>query len=309
MMGLPQVLEALVALAGAGWGPGRGGGSVKAENDKQLPFLEHLAELRRRLFRCIIALLLGMGVAWNFSTDLLTFIERPLTGQTYLSQVKDRVYGALRQRYPTLYERYRLGEAPAAVPPEARKLNYTVPLEPFFVQIKISMIAGAILALPVVFYQLWLFIRPGLYRRERRLVVPFVAAGTVSFCLGALFFLFVIWPVIINFSLSYESEGLRSWFSLTAYVNFCLRLIAIFGLVFELPVAALILGRLGLLTAPRLARGRRVAVLASAIVAAFHADLVTMFVIWIPLYLMYEVSIWVVRLFGVKRGAGAAAPG
>ena len=113
--------------------------------------------------------------------------------------------------------------------------------------------------------------------------------------------------MIINFSLSYESAGLRSWFSLTAYVNFCLRLLLIFGLVFELPVAAAILARLGLVTGPFLARQRRYALLASAIVAAFHADLVTMGVIWIPLYLMYEVSIWVARLLGPRPAAPAAA--
>ncbi|HUJ64564.1 MAG TPA: twin-arginine translocase subunit TatC, partial [Acidimicrobiales bacterium] len=107
----------------------------------------------------------------------------------------------------------------------------------------------------------------------------------------------------INFSLSYEAEGLRSWFNLTAYINFCLRLILIFGLVFELPVVAAILARVGLITSRFLARQRKFAVLASAIVAAFHADLVTMFVVWVPLYLMYEVSIWVVRIFARKKSA------
>ncbi len=139
------------------------------------------------------------------------------------------------------------------------------------------------------------------------MVVPFMTVGTVSFIVGALFFLYIIWPVIINFSLSYETEGLRPWFSLTAYINFCLRLIVIFGLVFELPVVAFILGRIGLVSSRFLARQRKFAVLASAIVAAFHADLVTMFVVWAPLYLMYEISIWVVRLFGAKRPVEAAA--
>ena len=136
-------------------------------------------------------------------------------------------------------------------------------------------------------------------------MLPFVTAGTVSFCIGALFFLLIIWPVIINFSLSYEAEGLRSWFNLTAYINFCLRLILIFGLVFELPVVAAILARIGLINSRFLARQRKFAMLASAIVAAFHADLVTMFVVWIPLYLMYEVSIWVARIFARKRSAVA----
>jgi sec-independent protein translocase protein TatC len=130
-----------------------------------------------------------------------------------------------------------------------------------------------------------------------------VTASTVSFCIGALFFLIVIWPVIINFSISYESEGLQSWFNLSAYINFCLRLILIFGLIFELPILSLLLSRFGIVNGPMLAAKRKYAVLASAIIAAFHADLITMFVIMVPLYLMYEISIWVAYLFAKKKPA------
>jgi len=272
------------------------------EKAKVMSLIEHLTELRTRLIRCFFALIIGMGVAWHFSTDLLTFVERPLTGHTYLVEIKAKVYETVKRHYPNVYDRYRLGgDDITPAPKEERKLNYSAPLEPFFVQIKISMIAGAVLALPVILHQLWLFIAPGLTRKEKQMVLPFVTAGTVSFCIGALFFLLIIWPVIINFSLSYEQEGLRSWFNLTMYINFCLRLILIFGLVFELPVVAAILARIGLITAQFLAKQRRFAVLASAIVAAFQADLVTMFVVWLPLYFMYEVSIWVARIFARKR--------
>jgi sec-independent protein translocase protein TatC len=271
-----------------------------SDGSKIMPLMEHLNELRVRLLKCIVALVIAMGVTWNFSGDLLNFVERPLTGHTYLLELKGKVYQEVKRRFPSLYDRYKLGEGLNPGSKEDRRLNYSAPLEPFFVQIKISMIAGCMLALPVLFYQIWMFIAPGLTPKERRWVVPFVTVGTVSFCVGAMFFLIVIWPVIINFSLSYESEGLRSWFNLTAYVNFCLRLITIFGLVFELPVVALILARFGLVTSRFLARQRKFAVLVSAIVAAFHADLVTMFVIWVPLYLMYEISIWVTRIFGRK---------
>jgi sec-independent protein translocase protein TatC len=277
------------------------------EDRKVMSLVDHLTELRTRLIRCFIALILGMGVAWNFSTDLLTFVERPLTGHTYLVELKTKVYEAVKKRYPTIYDRYKLGDEHAPESKEDRKLNYSAPLEPFFVQIKISMIAGAILALRVILQQLWLFVAPGLTRKEKQMVLPFVSAGTLSFCVGAVFFLLIIWPVIINFSLSYEAEGLRSWFNLTAYINFCLRLILIFGLVFELPVVAAILARVGMINSQFLARQRKFAILASAIVAAFHADLVTMFVVWVPLYLMYEVSIWVARIFA-RKGSTMVAP-
>jgi len=275
-------------------------------NEGRMSLIAHLTELRKRMLWSIVALLIGMGVAWNVADDLLAFIERPLTGHTYLAAVKSRAYAIVKAQAPGLYQRLQPGGAPSDAAPADRKLNYTTPLEPFFVQIKLSMIAGAILALPLILYHFWRFIAPGLTGTERRFAVPFITSGTLSFLVGAAFFLLVIWPVIINFSLSYESAGLRSWFSLTAYVNFCLRLLLIFGLVFELPVAAAILARLGLVTGPFLARQRRYALLASAIVAAFHADLVTMVVIWVPLYLMYEVSIWTARLFGRTTGKEAA---
>lgn len=268
--------------------------------EKVLPFIEHLVELRKRLIIIVFAVVVGMGVAWNFSNALLDFVEKPLTGKTYLTEIKKRVYLVVKERAPALYTRYKLDQEINA-PQKKRPLNYSAPLEPFFIQCKISMLAGFILALPIVFHQLWLFIAPGLTRRERRMVVPFVTTATITFCIGAMFFLIVIWPVIINFSLSYEAEGLQSWFNISAYINFCLRLVLVFGLIFELPILALILSRFGLVSYEILAPKRKYALLASSIVAAFHADLITMFVIMIPMYLMYEISIWVTLIFGKKK--------
>lgn len=270
--------------------------------EKVLPFIEHLVELRKRLIVIVIAVIIGMGIAWNFSNDILSFIEKPITGKTYLTDIKKSVYAEVKLRFPSLYKRYQLDKEMISTVKD-RRLNYSAPLEPFFVQCKISCIAGFIIVLPVVFYQIWLFIAPGLTFREKRLVVPFVTASTFTFCLGAIFFLFIIWPVIINFSLSYEMEGLQSWFNLSAYVNFCMRLILIFGLIFELPVLSLLLSRLGFVTYGFLAKNRKYALLASAIIAAFHADLITMFVVMVPLYLMYEVSVWVAFFFGKKRSS------
>lgn len=268
--------------------------------EKVLPFMEHLVELRKRLIVCVFAIIIGMGVAWNFSNDLLSFVEKPLTGKTYLNDIKKKVYDEVKHRYPEAYQRYKLGED-HGVAEKTRPLNYSAPLEPFFVQCKISMLAGLIIVLPVIFYQFWLFVAPGLTRKERRYVLPFVTVATLSFCVGAMFFLVVIWPVIINFSLSYEAVGLQSWFNISAYINFCLRLILVFGLIFELPILALMLSRFGLVNYRMLAAKRKYALLASSIIAAFHADLVTMFVIMVPLYLMYEISIWVALVFGKKK--------
>jgi sec-independent protein translocase protein TatC len=268
--------------------------------EKVLPFIEHLVELRKRLIIIVVAVVIGMGAAWNFSGEILNFIEKPLSGATYLTNIKKRVYAEVKSRAPALYTRYKL-EQEVTAPEKKHLLNYSAPLEPFFIQCKISMLAGFILVLPLIFHQVWLFIAPGLTRKERRMVVPFVTAATFTFCVGAMFFLVVIWPVIINFSLSYEAEGLQSWFNISAYVNFCLRLILVFGLIFELPVLALLLARFGIVSYELLAPKRKYALLVSSIIAAFHADLITMFVIMVPLYLMYEISVWVALLFGKKK--------
>ncbi|MDD2273066.1 MAG: twin-arginine translocase subunit TatC [Desulfuromonadaceae bacterium] len=268
--------------------------------EKVASFIDHLVELRKRLIIIVVAVVVGMGIAWNFSDGILQFIEKPLTGQTYLTEIKKKAYLEVKDRAPALYAHFKL-EQELNAPFKKRVLNYSAPMEPFFMQCKIAMLSGLILALPIIFLQLWLFIAPGLTNRERRMVVPFVTAASVTFCIGAMFFLVIIWPVIINFSLSYESEGLQSWFNISAYVNFCLRLILIFGLIFELPVLTLLLSRFGIVSYKMLAPKRKYALLASAIIAAFHADLITMFVIMVPLYLMYEISVWVALLFGKKK--------
>lgn len=273
---------------------------MSEEQSKFLPFIEHLVELRKRLIIIVVAVVIGMGFAWNLADQILLFMEKPLTGTTYLDSAKQKGYSYLKERFPAIYNRANL-EKELNKPKKEHALNYTAPLEPFFIQCKISVIAGFVLVLPIVFYQVWAFVAPGLTRKERRLVVPFVTVATVAFCAGALFFLTTIWPFIINFSLSYETEGLRSWLSLSAYVDFCLRLILLFGLIAELPVLTLLLARFGLVSYQFLAGKRKYALLASSIVAAFHSDLVTMFVIMIPLYLMYEVSVWVAAIFGKKR--------
>jgi sec-independent protein translocase protein TatC len=271
-------------------------------NENALPVMKHLVELRKRLIIVFVAVIVGMGIAWNLSAGMLKFIEKPLTGQTSLAELKTIIFNEVEKKYPGFYQSYCPGEK-AASEKKDRQLNYSAPLEPFFVQCKISLLAGSILVLPVIFHQFWLLVAPALKIKEKRLVFPFVISATMAFCIGAAFFLWVIWPVIINFSLSYEAGGLQSWFNLSDYVNFCLRLILIFGLIFELPIVTILLSRFGLINGKLLARNRKHALLVSAIISAFHADILTMLVIMIPLYLMYEMSVWVAYIFARERQA------
>ncbi len=262
-----------------------------------MPFLEHLEELRRRLIVSIVAVVLGTGIAWPLVPTVQQFITRPLQEPSITQEWHYSLETFLLRKFPGAARSFGL-EKPEPPQMTPHRLNYMAPLEPFFVQMKISLITGLALAFPVILYQLWLFFSPALYPKERRVLLFFIPLGTVAFILGDLFFLKLVWPLVISFSLRYESQFLFSMLNLTYFVNFCLRLLVLFGLIFELPLILLILARIGLVEVGFLRRQRRLAILLSAVIAAFHADLLTMTAIAIPIYLMYELSILAVRLFG-----------
>jgi len=266
-----------------------------------MSFLDHLQELRTRLIVCIVALCIAAAVAWPLSPLVQRFIQRPLLQPSVIQKLKYTMSTWAHQQFPELADQLGFNPEPPKVTPH--KLNYMAPLEPFFVQMKISLITGFALAFPVILYQLWLFFAPALYPQERKYIYFFLPFGTVAFVLGGLFFLYMVWPLIISFSLAYESEYLYSMLNLTQYVNFCLRLLLLFGLVFELPLVLLILNWTRVVKLDTLRRQRRLAILLSAVVAAFHADVVTMTAIAIPIYGMYELSIIFIRLFGRREQA------
>jgi len=268
-----------------------------------MSFLEHLEELRRRLIVCVIAVLIGMAVAWPLVPTVQQFITRPLQEPSVTQKWSYRLESWAAQKFPDLA--CRLGVKPEPPQVNPHRLNYMAPLEPFFVQMKIAMITGLALAFPILLYQMWLFLAPALYPQEKKIIYYFLPVGTVAFILGDLFFLKMVWPLIISFSLRYESEFLFSMLNLTQFVNFCLRLLLLFGLIFELPLILLVLARVGIVRVEFLRRQRRLAILLSAVVAAFHADVLTMGAIAIPLYGMYELSILMVRLFGGPHSRGA----
>jgi sec-independent protein translocase protein TatC len=270
----------------------------------EMSFLDHLQELRTRLIVCIVALFIATAVAWPLSPLVQRFIQRPLLQPSVIQKLKYSLSTWTHQQFPKLADKLGLHPEPPKVTPH--KLNYMAPLEPFFVQMKISLITGFALAFPVILYQLWLFFAPALYPQERKYIYFFLPFGTVAFVLGGLFFLYMVWPLIISFSLAYESDYLYSMLNLTQYVNFCLRLLLLFGLVFELPLVLLILNWTRVVKLDSLRRQRRLALLLSAVVAAFHADVVTMTAIAIPIYGMYELSIIFIRIFGRRDQPEAA---
>ena len=262
----------------------------------EMSFLDHLQELRTRLIICIVALFISAAVAWPLTPIVQRFIQRPLMEPSVIQKLQYSLSSWAQERYPELSQHLGFKPKPPQVNPH--KLNYMAPLEPFFVQMKISLITGFALAFPVILYQIWLFFAPALYPQEKKYVYFFLPFGSVAFILGGMFFLYLVWPLIISFSLAYESDILYSMLNLTQYVNFCLRLLLLFGLIFELPLVLLILNWAGLVKLDALRRQRRLAILLSAVVAAFHADMVTMTAVAIPIYGMYEISIIFIRLFG-----------
>jgi len=270
----------------------------------EMHFLEHLEELRKRLIISLIALVVGMALAWPFSLSALTVIQRPLSEPSLIKRAQHLVLSALQERYPNFAQRFNLEPPELTAPP--RKLNYMAPLEPFFVQMKLSLIIGVILALPVILYQGWLFLAPALFSHEKKYVYLFIPIGTAAFILGDIFFLYVVWPLVVAFSLGYETATLFPMLNLSQYVSFSLRLLFLFGLIFELPLILLVLARIGVVRLEFLLKQRRVAILLSLVVGAFHADVITMTMVALPLYGMYELSIVVIRLLGGKRSREAA---
>jgi sec-independent protein translocase protein TatC len=230
---------------------------------KEMGFLDHLEELRKRIITCLIFVLVFSIGAYFFSERIIDFIARPV-----------------------------------------ERLYFLDPTEAFAVRIKISIIIGIILSIPVIFYHLWRFIVPGLFRREIKLVVPVVIFSTFFFLVGASFCFFLVLPLGIKFLLGFGTEKLYPMIRIGSYISFVAYMTLAFGLVFELPVVSYFLGKVGLVTAQTLAKGRRYAVVAILVLAAAltpSPDVFSQLMLAGPLYFLYEVSIVVVRATQKKR--------
>jgi len=238
---------------------------VVSSDFAEMPFLDHLEEFRRRLIKSIVAVTVCAIAAYFFSDQLFEVLWYPL-----------------QRAAPGL------------------KLHYFKVTEGFTTRIKLSIVAGALAASPVVFYQLWKFVLPGLYEREIKIVVPIVMASTFFFLLGAVFCYFVLLPFGLDFFYKQAPAGTEPTLMMSDYLSFILVLILAFGVVFELPVVAFFLGRIGLISSRFLAKGRRYAAVIIAIVAAVITppDFISQLGVGIPLYILYELSIIIVRLTG-----------
>ncbi len=231
-----------------------------------MPFLEHLGELRKRIIWSVGAIIGGLAIALNFTDRLMKFVRRPFE---------------------------------IAAP--GQKLVFLSPTEAFWVYMKVALIAGLVLALPVVLYQIWAFIAPGLHTREKRYAVPFVIIGSVFFVAGAAFAQFLVIPFAMRFLVSFPGPDLAPMISIGAYVDFVLKFTLAFGAVFELPVLITVAARLGMVTAQMLSKNRKYAILINFIIAAVLTptpDIFNQCLMAGPLIVLYELGIISARIFG-----------
>lgn len=238
-------------------------------DDEKIPFTAHLDELRKRLIYCFIAVGAGFIVSYGFKERLFQILINPLIS----------VMGT------------------------EDKLIFTGLPEAFFTYLKVALLSGLILAAPVIIYQFWMFVAPGLYEKEKRLLIPIVFLSTVFFIGGSLFGYFVVFPFGFKFFLGFASETIKPFPSMREYLGFSSKLLLAFGLVFELPIVITFLARLGLVTVDFLKKNRKYALVLFFVGAAILTppDVVTQIMLALPLMLLYEISIIGARLFGRKR--------
>jgi sec-independent protein translocase protein TatC len=239
-------------------------------SDGKMSFLEHLDELRKRLMWSIASALLGFVVALIFIGPIFGFIMRPL----------------------------------AATLPEGRRMIYTEPTEAFMLQLKVALLAGLVLAAPLILWQLWLFIAPGLYRREKRLAIPFVTSATLLFVGGAAFNHYVVFPLAFTFLGSFATDYMEFLPRIDPVFSLYARMLLAFGIIFQMPVLVFTLARLGLVTAGFLWRNTRYAILIIFVIAAVvtpTTDVVTQALMAGPMTLLYMISIGIAWLVAPRR--------
>jgi sec-independent protein translocase protein TatC len=246
-------------------------------NDKEMPLLEHLAELRKRLLWSAVAFLLAFFVCYHFAPKIYEFLAAPLAH-------------ALEAR----------GQKP--------QLIYTALYEAFFTYIKVAIFAAAFVSFPVIASQLWMFIAPGLYRKEKRAMLPFLVVTPILFFAGGALAYYVIFPTAWKFLLSFQDTGpgsdvqIQLMAKVSDYLSIVMKLIFAFGLSFELPVLLTLLGKVGILTSASLKKYRRYAYVGCFVLAALLTppDILTQCLLAGPLILLFEISVVSVRLVEPK---------
>jgi sec-independent protein translocase protein TatC len=242
-------------------------------SDERMPLTTHLEELRRKLIIAGISWLVAFLACYTFSEQLFALISEP-------------VLQAL---------------------PKGTTLVFIQLTEPFFTHLKIGALAGLLVSLPVIFWQIWSFIAPGLYKNEKGLVIPFVIASCFCFAVGAFFGFRFVFPMAFKVLIEFGSNSGVPTLSMGDYLSLSSKLLLAFGLVFELPVIIFFLARMGIVDYKMLARNRKFALLAAFVIGAILTppDVFSQTALALPFIVLYEIGIIVARLFGKRRNAVA----
>lgn len=242
----------------------------KITPEEKQPFISHLKELRDRIVVCIITVGICFVFAYYFKEKIFFFLMRPFI----------------------------------EVMPEKSSFIFTYVTEAFITYFKISLVTAIFAASPVILYEIWSFVSPGLYEKEKKYAFPFIFYGSICFIIGALFCYFVVMPFIYRFFVSYAKEFIIPMPDLKGYMNLTLKLLVIFGLIFQMPLLAFYLGKAGIINYKMLSSKRRYAVLGIFIISAIITppDVASQLFMAIPLWGLYELSILIVRISGKKEG-------
>ena len=248
---------------------------VDLEDDEKMPFTAHLEELRERLIKSFIAAGAGFLIAYGFKDKIFEILIRPLV----------KVMG------------------------EGLTLIYTGLPEAFFTYLKVAFLAGLMVASPVIIYQFWMFVAPGLYRKERKILLPIVVLSTFFFVGGALFGYFFVFPIGFQFFLGFANEKIQALPSMKEYLSFSAKLLIAFGLAFELPLVLTGMARMGIVTDVFLKKNRKYAILLFFVGAAIVTppDVVSQVLLAVPLMALYELSIVGAKVFQPKKAGEEAA--
>lgn len=242
-------------------------------SDDRMPLTSHLEELRRKLIIAGVSWLVAFLACYSFAEPLFDLIATPVR----------------------------------AALPKGTSLVFITATEPFFTYLKIGALAGLLVSMPVIFWQIWSFVAPGLYQHEKRYIFPFVLASTLCFATGAFFGYQYVFPmafkVLIEFGTG--SGELNAMLSMGSYLSLSSKLLLAFGLVFELPVVIFFLARMGIIDHKMLARNRKFALLAAFLTGAILTppDVFSQTALAVPFIVLYEIGIIVARIFGKRREA------
>jgi sec-independent protein translocase protein TatC len=246
-----------------------------SRGDDTQTLTDHLAELRDRLIKSLWAVAATTILCWNFSDKILDTIVNP---------VRDYVPNG--------------------------KLVFLNPMDMFLSHMKISLLAGVILACPILVYHLWRFVSPGLYDHERKYGAAFILSGTGLFFVGVCFAYFLVLPAALKFLLTFGSSSGQAMITLPEYLSFFLTMIVVFGASFELPLVIVILGLFGIVNQKFLREKRRYAVVLLAVISAVITppDVLSMMMLLVPMWGLYELSIILVGMIGERRKAAVQEP-